>query len=169
MHGGPKVITQTLAIAAAGAIAWGLLQTHRLGESRLELAQLREENAYAVSAAYRENSREISRLTTLNQEIQRAYNENLAALDQHQLDRARTERVRQQQRQDIAAAAQRAPARACGEYAQAAERDLEFAEAERSRFGQEAVRASAAAHALNDTLTGRRQALDDKRKALKEK
>jgi hypothetical protein len=163
------MIFHVVAATAIGAIAWGFLQTHNVSKTKLELAKLREENAYAASVAYRENSREITRLTTLNQEIQRAYNENLAELDRHQLDRARTERVRQQQRQDIAAAAQRATARTCGEYAHAAERDLEFAEAERSRFGQEAVRASAAAHALNDTITGRRQALDDKRKALKEK
>lgn len=161
------MIVRILAIVAAGALIWGFLQTDKVGDLKLKIAEMERDNAYAASAAFRENAREVSRLVAANQEIQRDYNQAIADLDTYRAERARSERVRNQERDAIVRGAERI-AGACGQYAQAAERDLEFTEAERSRFGQEAAGASAAAHACKQTLDARRKALDARRQALKE-
>lgn len=163
------MISYILGAIAAGAPLWGAFQTAAVSALEIKIANMERDQSYAETAALRENSREMSRLVAVNQEVQSAYNEAMDALGQYRSDDARAERVRQQDRQAIRAAAQRAAAGTCARYAEAAERDLEFAETERSRFGQEAVAASAAAHAAKRTLDERRQALDARRQALKEK
>lgn len=161
------MITRILAISTVGALLFGFFQTSRVGDLKQQILTMERDQAYAVAAAQRESAREISRLIEANQEIQRDYNQAMADLDNYRADRAQSERVRNKERTDIVGAAERVAA-ACGRYAEAAERDLEFTESERSRFGQEAAAAAAVAHALKQTLDERRKALDARRQTLKE-
>lgn len=161
------MIVRALGLATIGAVMWGGLQTVRLVSVRAELSEIQLAAAYAESASHREMSREVSRLTVANKESQDAYNQALAELADHADGSDRTNRVREQEREAITAAAARI-AGACGRYAEAAERDLEFTEAERSGFGREAVRAAATAHALRKTLDERRKALEASKQTLKD-
>jgi hypothetical protein len=162
------------AAATAGALAWHAGQVHtavkaaekrgaapvqaRWDKSRVEVAE-------AVATAHRENARELSRLVQVNQEVQGAYNTILASVADADRSRAAGAGLRNAERAAIVAAAQRAASDACGRYAEAAERDLERSETDTDRFGHEAVRASAAAHALNSTLLARRDAAAARRSA----
>ena len=161
------MITRILAVSTIGALLFGFFQTSRVGDLKQQILTMERDQAYAVAAAQRESAREVSRLIEANQEIQRDYNQAIADLDNYRADLAQSERVRSKERTAIVSAANRVAA-ACGRYAQAAERDLEVTEGERSRFGQEAAGASATAHACKQTLDERRKALDARRQALKE-
>lgn len=136
-------------------------------EARTQIAEGRADQAEAVATAHRESGREITRLTVANQEVQRDLLTAQKQITAAAGDRAAGERLREQERADIADAASRATAGACGRYADAAERDLGRVEADATTMGLRAASASAAAHALERTLAARRAALAEKRAALK--
>jgi len=163
---------QTLLLAAllAGNLTTGALwlaQRTATEQARTALAQAQAQAAQGVAAAHRENARELSRLVQTNTEVQRAL--DLAQTDLAAMARARalSAGLRESERAAIVSAAERATAGACGAYAAAAERHLEGAQDDATTMGERAIRASAAAHALRDTLTARREALKAKREALK--
>jgi hypothetical protein len=163
---------QTLLLAAllVGNLATGTLwlaQRTATEQARTELAQAQNQAAQGVAAAHRENARELSRLVQTNTEVQRALDLAQTDLDALALARDRSAGLRESERAAIVGAAERAAAGACGRYAEAAERHLEGAQDDATTMGERAVRASAAAHALRDTLTARREALKAKREALK--
>jgi hypothetical protein len=99
------------------------------------------------NADLRELNREVSRLTQEAKTKQKEYNDDIKAIRSTERSladaRLNAERVRNQ----IRLAASTATAERLREYAEAAERDIERLEAERSRFGIEAAEAAAAAHA----------------------
>lgn len=136
------------------------------GKLRAELSDLKAKHATELKDAAEASKAELERLTKDNQETQREYMDTLKAFADYRADVARAERVRTAERKDIVDAAGRIT-RACGRYAEGAERDLEVTEGERSAFGLEAAAASATAHGLDRTLKARRAALEARRKALK--
>jgi len=102
--------------------------------------------------------REVARLVGVNEELQRDYNAATATISNLAVERARTDRVRQQERNDIVASAGRI-AEACGRYASAAERDIGIIEEQATGLGHDAARASATAHALRKTIDEQRASL----------
>lgn len=166
---------QAYALAAAvgaavlGAAAWwhaGQVDaaheaSFRAGETNQREAQLQADNA-----ALRESQREVSRLVTVNQEVQRDLDLAKAAVSDLALARARTAGLRERERADIVAAAERAAAGTCGRYAAAAERDIAGVEDDATAMGLRAATAQAAAHAFRRTLDERRAALEARRAAL---
>lgn len=153
--------------ATAAGVLWhsGQVSTAVEAAEKRGADVVRLEVADAVATAYRENAREMSRLVQVNTEVQGAYNTIMASVADARFSRAAGAGLRDAERAAIVAAAQRAASDTCGRYAEAAERDLERSEADTDRFGHEAVRASAAAHALNDTLLARRDAAATRRAA----
>lgn len=125
------------------------------------------DKAYADNAALRESQREVSRLVQVNQEVQRDLDIAEAAVSDLALARARSAGLRERERADIVAAAERAAAGACGRYAAAAERDIAGVEDDATALGLRAAKAQAAAHAFRRTLDERRAALEARREALK--
>jgi len=79
-------------------------------------------------------------------EAQQQYNQAIAGIREFE----RRPTAGQLRHQELAARAARADADRLRALAAQAERDLEWTEAERSRFGVEAAEASAVAHALNN-------------------
>lgn len=156
------------ASAVGGATWWHNGQVRQAWQSGHATAQAKAlaDQADAINTAQRENAREITRLVHVNQEVQRAYNQAIALATDNAAARARTQRLRDTERAAIVAAAERAAAGTCGRYAAAAERDLDDVEADATALGHQAITASAAAHALKQTIDQRRAALDAKRQAL---
>jgi hypothetical protein len=105
----------------------------------------------------REQRKEVSRLVEEVKEKQDAYNKAIA--DIRQFERRPT--VGQLRHQELAALTARADADRLRAHAAQAERDLEWTEAERRKFGIEAAEAAAVAHALD------RQSITDYRKTLR--
>lgn len=98
------------------------------------------------NTALREQKKEVSRLVTEVKEKQDAYNEAVGLIR----DFERRPTVGQLRHQELAALAARTDADRLRTFAAQAERDIEWTEAERRKFGIEAAEASAAAHALNN-------------------
>lgn len=162
-------------VAAAGgaallgaAVVWhrGQVQEVRDSAHSAGAAQVRQEWTAADNAALRESQREVSRLVTVNQEVQRDLDLAKAAVSDLALARARTAGLRERERADIVAAAERAAAGTCGRYAAAAERDIAGVEDDATAMGLRAATAQAAAHAFRRTLDERRAALEARRAAL---
>lgn len=154
------------AFFTAGFFSVALFAGYTLDHAKRQLSDLKAKHATELKDAAEADKAELERLTKDNQEIQREYMDTLKAFADYRADAARAERVRAAERKDIVDAAGRIT-RACGRYAEGAERDLEVTEGERSAFGLEAAAASATAHGLDRTLKARRAALEARRKALK--
>ncbi|WP_288077877.1 hypothetical protein [Pseudomonas sp.] len=150
------------AAVAGGATAW---KSHKNGLIEQGRAEVRAEYQAAENAAQRESLREIARLTTVNKEIQ----DELNAIEAQAvgLERARSAALRLRDKAQRNAAIAAASTGALREHAARAEDDLERSDADVERFGLEAVRASAAAHALSATLQARRDAIDRQRETLR--
>jgi hypothetical protein len=123
-----------LVVAAATAMFFIGKQVERSRWLELENSDLREQR------------KEVSRLAAEVKEKQDAYNEAIA--DIRQFERRPT--AGQLRHQELATLTARADADRLRALAAQAERDLEWTEAERSKFGIEAAEASAVAHALNN-------------------
>lgn len=121
--------------------------------------EVRAEHLAAQNRGMLIQAERIATLISANEEIQHAYNKATHELSVVELDRARTERVRDSERAAISAAAGRAASDSCGRYASAAERNLAGVEADATALGLRAAGASATAHALKRTLDEQAQAV----------
>lgn len=149
-------------LLVASGIGWKLYDAGRdagLAElDRYKLAQVNATNRSLLVQAER-----IGLLIAINEEVQRDLNSVEAELSTLAAARSAGARLRDEERARIVASAGSATAYACRRYAAAAERDLERTEADAEQMGQRAVRASAAAHALADTLRARTLTRDELR------
>lgn len=140
------------ALICAGAVATSCTQTQRLEREQRQHAQTRTRHAEEEGERLRETLRELSRLTTVTQETQDAYNHQRGQVLALR-DRLRTaeQRLRDEQAQlDARIAA--ASADGLRRYATAVSGDLGRCRADVERFGLEAAACSAAAHALKANL-----------------
>ena len=140
---------------------------YRSGLIREGVTQCKDAQQAAENVALREREREIARLITINGEIQNALSQIEADAAGFERDRALAIGMRDKAAR--AAAIAGADARALRDHATRAESDIDRSEADTERFGLEAVRASAVAHALNTTMQARRAELDAYRETLRTK
>jgi TolA-binding protein len=138
-----------LILAIAFTAVW---KAYDLGQRTERTDWLARENS-----DLREQQKEIGRLVTEVKEKQDAYNEDIKGIREFE----RRPTAGQLRHQELAALAARADADRLRALAAQAERDIEWTEAERSRFGIEAAEASAAAHANH------RDRLQDHRKEMR--
>lgn len=145
------------AAALGGAVWWHADQVDNHFEASFKAGQeqVRGQQVAAENAALRESMREISRLVTVNQEVQGAYNEVLGQLADADARRAAGAGLRNAERAAIVAAASRAAAGTCDRYAAISERHLEGVERDAEQMGRLAVRATAGVEALQRTLRER--------------
>lgn len=147
-------------LSLCGAMLW---LGYRAGQDNVRSTTLAEKNAQLIEA------HETTALLTA--QVKRKQDDYIAAkelISAHEAaantDAARAAyRVRLEAR---AAAIARATADSLRDYATQAERDIEWTEAERSRFGVQAAEAAAAAHALKSEPITRRS-IDEYRKSLR--
>ena len=118
------------------------------------IAQCKADQQEELNTALIERNREIARLITINQGIQDELNAVEVAASDLARDRARALSLRDKAQRSAAIA--NATTAALRDHATRAEDDLDRSDADTERFGLEAVRASAVAHALNATLQARR-------------
>lgn len=160
--GAAALIVGSAVIFHTSEVADAAERGHKAGAAQVRLEWLSAENA-----ELREYQREVARLTTVNQEVQRDLDIAKAAVSDLALARVRSAGLRERERAGIVAAAERAAAGACGRYAAAAERDIAGVEDDATAMGLRAATAQAVAHALRRTLDERRAALETRREALK--
>lgn len=143
------------AIVAALGVAYAAhrAQLLRAGEARAEARYAAAENERLAAA--------LAEVARLNQEVERInhdYRKNLAAADAlRERLRAADERLRDE-RAAFAGRVAAASAEALRRYAEVADDNLSRCRADVARFGEEAVRGSAAAHALKSELDARQPA-----------
>lgn len=141
-----------LLVLGGTAIGW---KTYELGQRTERAEWLARENS-----DLRETRKETERLVTQVKEKQDAYNEAIGLIR----DFERRPAVAKLRHEELAALTARADADRLRAFAAQAERDIEWTEAERSRFGVEAAEASAAAHALAPIT---RESITEYRKSLR--
>ena len=152
-------------IALVGAVLFGLnsCKNDLIEQGR---AEVRADWERAELVALKAHADEIERLTIANKEVQDAYNQTADELADLLTTRSRSAGLREQERQAIIKSTRNATAQSLRDYATRAERDIEQVENDAEQLGQDAVRASAAAHALQSTLLTR-EAIDKQRKELR--
>lgn len=134
------------ALICAGTISWGGVNSYRVGAVKTEIAEIKADQALAESASLREAKKEITRLVEQTNNLNEAYREQSATIDD--LERtARTAGVRVNKAQRDAAIAS-GSAEAVSRYASVAGDVYQACRDEYRALGYDAARGSASAHTL---------------------
>jgi hypothetical protein len=149
-------------LLVASGIGWKLYDAGR-DAGLAELDRYKLAQASATNRSLLVQSERIGLLLRINEGVQRDLNSVEAELATLASDRSAGARLRDKERNAIIAAARAGTADAFSRYAAAAERDIERTEADAEQMGQRAVRAAAAAHALDATLRARTLTRDELR------
>ena len=160
-------LAKTIAgIALVGVVLFLLFsyKNHLIEQGRAEVRADWERAELGARVAHVE---QLKRLTAKNKESQDAYNQTADELADLLTTRSRSAGLREQERKAIIKSTRNATAQSIRDYATRAERDIGKVENDAEQLGQDAVRASATAHALQSTLLTR-EAIDQKRKKLRE-